>query len=86
MYPIAIVCITEMISVQPAIGVVVIGIAVGVEVLCSIFRLVKSATVANSLPPLRRFCVARALCRGDGPRHSLHVSAQYCGYNEDFLF
>ena len=39
---------------------------------------VKWDSVANGSPPLRRFfvsCVAQALSRGGGPRHSLHASA-----------
>ena len=53
----------------------------------SILGLVKSDSVANGSPPLRRFfrsCVAQALSRGDGDRHSLHASAEYSEYNEDF--
>ena len=38
------------------------------------------ATVATFL----RSCVARALSGGDGPRHSLHASAKYREYNEEF--
>ena len=30
-------------------------------------------------------CVAQALSRGDGPRHSLHAPALYRGYKEDFI-
>ena len=37
------------------------------------------ATVATFL----RSCVAQALSRGDGPRNSLHASANYGEYNED---
>ena len=33
-----------------------------------------------------RSCVTQALNRGDGPRHSLHVSAQYREYNENLVF
>ena len=32
-----------------------------------------------------RSCVAQALSRGDGPRLSLHASAQYGEYNEDLI-
>ena len=40
------------------------------------------ATVATFV----RSCVAQALSRGDGPRHSLHASAKYGEYNEDLIF
>ena len=40
------------------------------------------ATVATLL----RSCVAQALSRGGGPRHSLHASAYYGEYNEDLIF
>ena len=33
-----------------------------------------------------RICVAKALRRGDGPRHSLHAAAKYGEYNEDLIF
>ena len=41
---------------------------------------VKSSNVANDS------CVAQALSCGDGPRHSLHASVQYRGYNEGLIF
>ena len=41
--------------------------------------------VANGSPLLRRF-FGLALSRGDGPRHSLHASAQYHEYNKDLIF
>ena len=50
---------------------------------------VKLDTVSSTVgqwPPLRRFCVAQALSRGDEFRHSLHASAQYREYNEDLIF
>ena len=40
------------------------------------------ATVAAFL----RSCVAQALSRGDGPRHSSHAFAQYRDYNENLIF
>ena len=33
-----------------------------------------------------RRCVAQALRRGGGPRHSLHASVYYGEYNEDLIF
>ena len=46
---------------------------------------------ASDLPSLRYFlelrgCVAQALSRREGLRHSLHASAQYCEYNENLIF
>ena len=40
------------------------------------------ATAATFL----RSCVAQALCRGDGPHHSLHASEEYRENNEDLIF
>ena len=51
------------------VGLVVKDIAIGAGDLGSIPGLVKSNTVANSSPPLRRFCVAQALRHGEWPRH-----------------
>ena len=31
-------------------------------------------------------CVAQAVTRGDGPRHSLHASVYYHEYNEGLIF
>ena len=39
------------------------------------------ATVATFL----QSSVALVLSRGEGLRHLLHASAQYCGYNEDLI-
>ena len=41
--------------------------------------------VANSSPPLRRFCNAQALSRGDGRRHSLHASSYCRECNKDLI-
>ena len=40
------------------------------------------ATAANFF----RSCIAYALSRGNGSRHSLHVSEKYREYNENFIF
>ena len=36
--------------------------------------------------PTFRSCVAQALSHGGGPRHQLHVAAQYSEYSKDFDF
>ena len=57
------------------------------EVWGSIPGPVKSAQCRQRLATAATFlrsCVAQALSRGDGPRHSLHASAYSSEYNEDF--
>ena len=57
------------------------------EVWGSILGPVKSAQCRQRLATVATFlrsCVAQALSRGDGPRNSLHASAYYGEYNEDF--
>ena len=71
-----------MVYVLRFLGVVVIGIAIGAEVLGSIPL---SGTVPNGFLPSRRFCVAEVVRNGDGPRHWSHASALYQEYNEDLI-
>ena len=50
---------------------------------------IKSALCRQRLATVATFvrsCVAQALSRGDGLRHSLHAWAQYDEYNEDLIF
>ena len=56
------------------VDVLVEDIAIGAAGV-SILQAIEWKIVANSPPPLRRFCVVQALGRGDWFRHSLHVSA-----------
>ena len=59
------------------------------EISGSISGLVKSAQFRQRLATAATFlrsCVAQALSREDGPRHSLHALASYCEYNEDLIF
>ena len=48
-------------------------IVIGAGGLGSIPGKIILGTLANGSPPLRRFSIAQALSRGDGPRHSLHA-------------
>ena len=59
------------------------------KVMGSILRSIESDTVSPTLSTavtLLRSCVAQALSRGDGPRHSLHASAQHREYNKNLIF
>ena len=55
----------------------------------SITGTVKSAQCRQRLATAQTFlqsCIAQALSHGDGPRYSLHASAQCREYNEDLIF
>ena len=59
------------------------------DVVGSISRLIKSMQYRQRLATAAMFlwsCAAQALSRGNGPRRSLHASAQHCEYNDNFIF